>query len=1102
MTSVLNLEPETRVNTTTANSQSDPAIATLSDGSYVVTWDSFSQDGSGYGIYCQHFAADGSRIGGEVRVNTTTNNTQAAPTIAATDDGGFVIAWYGEGTVGGVTDSVGIFAQRFNSAGAALGGETLVNSTTAENQLAPSVSALIGGGFVVSWQSYNQDAAGATGVYSRIFNAGGSPSTGEIAVNTTTASDQDNPKTTTLANGDYIVTWESYNQDSSNTYGIYARQFAANGTPRGSEYRVNTTITGSQELPSIAALADGGYIIAWDGVGAGDTQGIFTQRYDAFNHAVGGETLAVPGFYATSYDQYYANVAGLADGGYIVSWTSLSQDGDSFGIFAQRFDDEGHAIGDEVQLNAYTTGDQYRSIISAVGDGGYVSAWTSLSEDGSGYGVYSRTYEATTSTSGTQYLYGTSDSDVLDGGSGGDWMYGGVGDDVYIVNSTSDRVIENSGEGTDEVQSSVSWTLIGEVENLTLTGSAPINGTGNNLNNIITGNNGANTLLANGGDDYVDAKGGNDYINGDTGNDTLLGGDGNDQIVGGDDNDYIDGGAGNDGLDGGDSDDQVYGGTGNDTIYTGAGANHAYGGDGDDLIHGEGGIQNYLDGGSGDDTITGSGQNDQIYGGDGHDVLTTGDPNGDGSAVMDGGAGNDLLFGGGGSDTLSGGDGDDNIEGGLGTNYISGGDGNDTVQAGGGVDVIDGGSGYDTYDASTHADTGLTINLQGGRAMDGATIVAYLMNVEWVIGSLQGDTITGDAGNNILYGYSGDDTLDGGAGDDKLMGMDGGDTASYASATAAVTVSLALQDNWQDTVAAGLDYLDSIANLTGSKYNDTLTGDNGNNLLDGGAGADVMKGGLGDDTYVVGNSFDNVGERLNEGTDTVLSSITYTLPSNVENLTLTGTDNLNATGNSDNNTLNGNAGNNLLDGGAGADKMYGGVGNDTYVVNNGFDQANENLNEGIDTVQSSITFTIGNNVENLTLTGTANINATGNALANILAGNSGNNVLKGGAGNDTFVFGKFGAANGLDHLNDFVNGADHLSFTGADYGIAAGHVLTAAELSATGAATSAAGVGQFVYNATTHTLSWDANGVTAGGMTDIVVFDNGATPATGDFLFT
>ncbi len=156
----------------------------------------------------------------------------------------------------------------------------------------------------------------------------------------------------------------------------------------------------------------------------------------------------------------------------------------------------------------------------------------------------------------------------------------------------------------------------------------------------------------------------------------------------------------------------------------------------------------------------------------------------------------------------------------------------------------------------------------------------------------------------------------------------------------------------------------------------------------------------------------------------------------------------------------------------------------------------------VDTVQSSITFTIGANVENLTLTGTAAINGTGNALANIIAGNAGNNILKGGAGNDTFVFGKFGAANGLDHLNDFVSAADHLSFTGADYGIAAGHHLTAAELSLTGAATSAAGVGQFVYNATIHTLSWDSNGVTTGGMTAIDIFDNGTAPAIGNYLIT
>src|SRR3569623_1227686 len=171
---------------------------------------------------------------------------------------------------------------------------------------------------------------------------------------------------------------------------------------------------------------------------------------------------------------------------------------------------------------------------------------------------------------------------------------------------------------------------------------------------------------------------------------------------------------------------------------------------------------------------------------------------------------------------------------------------------------------------------------------------------------------------------------------------------------------------------------------------------NGNSL------SNTLTGGLGDDTYVISTG-DVVVEAANAGTDTVVSDVTYPLAANVEDLTLTGTAVINGTGNSLNNILTGNSLNNTLHGGAGADTLSGGLGNDTYVVDNTADVVTENLNEGTDTVQSSVTYTLGNNVENLTLTGTAAINGTGNSLNNILTGNSLTNTLTGGLGDDTYV---------------------------------------------------------------------------------------------------
>jgi Ca2+-binding RTX toxin-like protein len=202
-------------------------------------------------------------------------------------------------------------------------------------------------------------------------------------------------------------------------------------------------------------------------------------------------------------------------------------------------------------------------------------------------------------------------------------------------------------------------------------------------------------------------------------------------------------------------------------------------------------------------------------------------------------------------------------------------------------------------------------------------------------------------------------------------------------------------------------------------------------------GTDTMAGGLGNDIYVVDNTGDVVTEDLNAGTDTIESSVTYTLGANVENLILTGAAAINGTGNTLNNTITGNTAANTLNGGAGTDTMAGGLGNDIYVVDNTGDVVTEDLNAGTDTVKSSITYTLGANVENLTLTGTAAINGTGNTLKNVLTGNSAVNILTGGLGNDVLT-GLGGAdtfrytaltdslLTGFDRITDFAIGTDRL----------------------------------------------------------------------------
>ncbi len=198
--------------------------------------------------------------------------------------------------------------------------------------------------------------------------------------------------------------------------------------------------------------------------------------------------------------------------------------------------------------------------------------------------------------------------------------------------------------------------------------------------------------------------------------------------------------------------------------------------------------------------------------------------------------------------------------------------------------------------------------------------------------------------------------------------------------------------------------------LNGLAGNDRLNGGQGNDVLDGGTGVDTMQGGTGNDTYTVDRPGDVVTELANEGIDTMESRMTYALGANIEQLTLTGTAAINGTGNalnnvllgnSANNTLNGGAGHDRLDGGFGSDTMIGGVGDDTYVVDRAGDVVTEQAGQGSDTVESRITYTLGPNVEQLTLTGSANLNGTGNTANNVLLGNIGNNTLDAGSGDDT-----------------------------------------------------------------------------------------------------
>ena len=602
-----------------------------------------------------------------------------------------------------------------------------------------------------------------------------------------------------------------------------------------------------------------------------------------------------------------------------------------------------------------------------------------------------------TGTTLANVLIGNIADNTLDGGLGADTMIGGAGNDIYVVDNVSDMVTEAAGEGTDKVNSSLTYILGANIENLTLTGTAAINGTGNELNNTLTGNTAANILIGGAG---------NDTLNGGAGADTMIGDVGNDTYTVDNVSDVVSEAAG-EGTDKVNSSlTYILGANIENLTLTGSAAINGTGNELNNILTGNSGV-NILMGGIGNDTLNGGTGADSMTGGVGNDIYVvdnTGDIvtelAGEGTDVVQssitytlGANVENLTLTGTGAINGTGNMMDNVLTGNTANNTLTGGMGNDiyTVDNTGDIIVELAGEGTDVVQSSityTLAANIENLTLTGTGAINGT-------------GNTLDNILTGNNSNNTLNGGLGVDTMLGGTGDDIYVVDNVGDVVIESVNAGTDTIQCAftytLGANFENLTLTGT----AATNGTGNELNNIITGNSGANTLNGGIGADMMLGGAGNDTYVVDISTDVITEKVGEGTDTVESSVTLTLAANVENLTLTGTSAINGTGNTLNNILYGNSGANTLSGGTGADSLFGGLGNDIYVVDNVSDVVGENVNEGVDLVRSTVTYTLGANIEDLTLTGTSAINGTGNDLDNILTGNSGVNILTGGAGNDT-----------------------------------------------------------------------------------------------------
>ncbi len=728
-----------------------------------------------------------------------------------------------------------------------------------------------------------------------------------------------------------------------------------------------------------------------------------------------------------------------------------------------------------------TTGDNHITEYANEGEDTVVSSlhqyylldhMESLELEGSAFvGVGNDLDNTITGSVGDNILGGGAGNDTINGGEGNDFLYGGeganllnggIGNDIYNIYDHNDTIIENAGEGYDAVHARVDHTLAAHVEELHVKGEASV-GIGNELDN---------TILAWWIDDgaLVSGEEGNDNVQGGNGNDSVYGGIGNDNLVGLVGDDLLFGDQGNDRLDGGLGNDTIEGGSGDDTLIGRDGSDYLDGGAGNDIISGDEGDDTLLDG-LGNDTLSGGVGNDRYYIEDSDHLILEYADEGEDTVVsslhqyylanhvesleLDGdafvGIGNDLdntiigsagdniLAGGTGDDTIDGGEGNDVLYGGEGANLLNGGIGNDTYNIYDDNDTIieNAGEGYDAVHAlvdhtlAAHIEE---LHVKGeasvgiGNELDNTILAWWIDDGALVSGEGGNDNVQGGNGNDSVYGGIGNDSLGGLAGDDLLFGEQGNDRLDGGLGNDTI------EGGSGDDILMGRegsDYLD------GGEVNDIIAGSEGNDSLDGGQGIDTLNGGLGDDVYYVDHINDLVGESSDQGIDTVYSSSNYTLSDNVEALTLlehwaaihaTGNDQDNIImGNTRNNFLAGAEGNDTLDGGMGNDTLIGSYGDDVYYVDSALDQVTEFVAEGVDSVYSSVNYTLSDYVENLELTSTA-IEATGNNLDNVLVGNDQDNSLNGLAGNDELY-------GGDGHDRFYVSSANDQVIEYADQGI-------------------------------------------------------------------
>lgn len=374
------LGDEFRVSVATEANQAAPSVAGAADY-FVAAWHTDAQDGSGRGVYARLFVPAGGTAGPEFRVNIYSPLDQMRPVVAASAHR-FVVVWQSEGQDG---DRTGVYGRLFDNTGAPLSGEFPVNSLGEGRQGTPAVAMAPDGQFVVAWTGDGPDSAGWD-VYARRFAADGTPLGQDLLVNNEDVQrHQTGADVGIAADGRFVVCWQGPDPTFEASE-VFARRFGADGRPDGGAFAVTTAASPGVQEPAIAVEPDGDFVIAWqapDGRGAtGDD--LYARRFTADGAP---RDLPFPLNADLEGDQASPALAVAADGAFVATWHGAGEAAD---IFTRRFDAAGIASAAEVRVNAHLPGEQSAASVALSTGGNLLAAWQSAGQDGSGLGVYGR----------------------------------------------------------------------------------------------------------------------------------------------------------------------------------------------------------------------------------------------------------------------------------------------------------------------------------------------------------------------------------------------------------------------------------------------------------------------------------------------------------------------------------------------------------------------------------------------------------------------------------------------------------------------------------------------------------------------------------------